>query len=125
MSEQFIPPVIAGMTSSNCLNWFLMFGIVLMKYIGLCLNPLMKPDYVAGGSHHAILHNTRKSFIYWSSSLNVFLLECFQPNNCTKMLLTLCSNLYVCIFKDRLSFLHHFFSSQLTTICFLQESNQI
>ena len=52
VSEQFIPPVIAGMnsvlmTSSNYLSWVLMFGIVLMKYIGLCLNPLMKPDYAA------------------------------------------------------------------------------
>ena len=52
VSEQFIPPVVAGMnsvliTSSNCLSYVLMFGIVLMKYIGLCLNPLMKPEYAA------------------------------------------------------------------------------
>ena len=33
-----------------------MFGIVLMKHIGLCCNPLMKPEYAAWGSHHAILH---------------------------------------------------------------------
>ena len=36
VSEQFIPPVIAGMnsvlmTSSNCLSWVLMSGIVLVK----------------------------------------------------------------------------------------------
>ena len=52
MSKQFITPVTAGrnsilMTSSNCLSWFLMFGIVLMNYINLCLN-------------------TCNSFIYWS-----------------------------------------------------------
>ena len=69
--EQFIPTVIAGMnsvlmTSSNCLSWFLMFGIVVMKYISLYLNPLMKPEYAARGSHHAILHNTRNSFILLS-----------------------------------------------------------
>lgn len=46
MSEQFILPVIAGM-NSYCLSWFLMFGIVLMKYIGLRLNRLMKPKYAA------------------------------------------------------------------------------
>ena len=52
VSEQFIPPVIAGMNSvlmasSNCFSWVLMFVIVLMKYIGLRLNPLMKPEYAA------------------------------------------------------------------------------
>ena len=52
VSEHFIPPGIAGMnavlmTSSNCLSWVLMFGIVRMKYIGLCLNPLIKPEYAA------------------------------------------------------------------------------
>ena len=68
---QFFPTVIAGMnlvlmTSSNCLSWFLMFGIVLKKYKGLCLNSSMKQDYAAWGSHHAILHNTRNSFIDWT-----------------------------------------------------------
>ena len=52
LSEQFIPLAFAGtnsvlMTSSNCLRWFLMLDIVPMKYIGLCLNPLMKPEYAA------------------------------------------------------------------------------
>ena len=47
-----MPPVIAGMnsvpmTSSNCLSWFLMFDIVLMKYVDLCLNPMMKPGHAA------------------------------------------------------------------------------
>ena len=50
VSEQFIPPVITGMNSvlmrlSNFLSWFLMFHIALIKYIGLCLNPLIKPEY--------------------------------------------------------------------------------
>ena len=71
MLEQFTRPAIAVMnsvlmTSSNCLSWFLMFGIVIMKYIGLCLNPLMKPGYAVSGSQHAILHNTRNSFIHLS-----------------------------------------------------------
>ena len=69
MSEQFIPAVIAGMnsilmTSSNCLSWFLMFGIILIKYIGLCLNAIMKPEYTA--SYHTVLHKTPNSFIHWS-----------------------------------------------------------
>ena len=70
MLEQFTRPVIAVMnsvlmTSSNCLSWFLMLGIVIMKYIGLCLNPLMKPGYAVWGSQHATLHNTRNLFIHW------------------------------------------------------------
>ena len=54
------------MTSFNYLSWFLMFGIFLMKHIDLRLNPLMKPEYVACGSHHAILRKTCNSFIHWS-----------------------------------------------------------
>ena len=61
------------MTSSNCLSWFLMFGIFLMKYIGLCLDPLIKPEYTAWGSHHAILNNTRNFFIHWSIHFYLFL----------------------------------------------------
>ena len=46
-SEQLIPPVIAGMnsvltTSSSCLSSLPMFGIVRIKYVGLCLRPVMK-----------------------------------------------------------------------------------
>ena len=50
--EQFIPLVITSinsvlMTSSNFLSWYLMFGIIVMKYIGLYLNPLTKPEDTA------------------------------------------------------------------------------
>ena len=46
MSEQFIPPFIAGknsvlITSSNCWSWISMFGIILLKHISLCLNHLI------------------------------------------------------------------------------------
>ena len=75
VSEQFIPLVIAGMssvlmTSSNCLSWVLMFGIVLMKYIVLCLNPLMKPEYAV--EVHTTLFYTRHLTL---SSIGLFFLE--------------------------------------------------
>ena len=72
MSEQFIPPVIAGMnsvltTSTNCLSWFLMFGIVLMKYIGLCLNLL---------EAHAMLFYTAHATLL---SIDLFFLDHIFP----------------------------------------------
>ena len=39
--------------------------------------------------------------------LNTLFLECFQPSYCTKMSLTLCSNLHVCTFTVN----HHLFPS--------------
>ena len=39
--------------------------------------------------------------------LNTFFLECFQPNYCPKMSLTICSNLHVCTFTIN----HHLFPS--------------
>ena len=90
VSDQFIPPVTAGInsvliTSSNCLSWVLMFGIVLMKYIGWCLNPLMKPEYAAWGSHRAILHSTHNSFIHWSIfSWTYFCLNVFDRSTASR-----------------------------------------
>ena len=79
--------------SSDCLSWF------LMSDIGLCLNPLMKPEYAAWGSHHDILYNTRSLFICWYIySRTYFLLECFSLIKCTKMLLSLCSDLFLGIY---------------------------
>ena len=49
--EQFTPPVIGGMNSvlmtlSNCLSWG--FDVQYCPHeIGLCLNPLLKPEYTA------------------------------------------------------------------------------
>ena len=94
MSEQFIPPVIAGMnsvlkTSSNCLSWFLMFGCPheIYRFMFESFDETRSrrlrfiPRYFT--QHTQLFY----PLIYFF--LNIFLPECFRPNNCTKMSLTL------------------------------------
>ena len=40
--------------SSSCFSWLLMCGIVLIKYVGLCLYPVIKHKYVACGKYNVI-----------------------------------------------------------------------
>ena len=71
MSEQLMPPDIAGINlvltiSSSCFSWLLMFGIVRIKFVGLCLNPVIKHEYAACDSYYAIIDNIRNSVIHCS-----------------------------------------------------------
>ena len=53
-------------------SWLLMFGIVCMKYVFLCLNPVIKHEYAASSSYYAILHKIRNSMIHWLIQSYVF-----------------------------------------------------
>ena len=84
-SEHFTSPVIAGknsvlITSPNCVSYFLLFGIILMKCIGLCLI-LWRNQCILLGVHTTLYYtiNATPSPI-GPFFLEHFLLECFRPN---------------------------------------------
>ena len=59
-SEQLMSPDIAGINSvltisPSCFSWLLIYGIVRIKYVGLCSNPVIKHEYAACDSYHTIL----------------------------------------------------------------------
>ena len=65
-SRHLMPPDIAGIKlvltiSSSCFSWSVMCWIVPIKYVGFCLNLIIKHEYAACGPYHAILLNMHNS----------------------------------------------------------------
>ena len=119
MSEQLIPPDSAG------ISWLLMFRIVYIKYVVLCLNPVIKHKYAACGSYQAILHNIHGSVIHRSTFSLMQFCELFGVSMTAPRCLLLFVVIFIsmCLKVDSARSPTFFWS--LTSIYFVQKNKQI